>query len=174
MPILEASRSSSLPTPRASFLDDRGRLDLDLGGGFDEAVHFDQRHGRIVRAHDLPPHSPDLVALAQIFVAADHVAGHLDDVLRPGSILSQDLERIHECLGELPVEREIGEALILVPADDAGSKDHPTAGADPVGIALRARPSWRLENLHGVTPPEAESRNMSRAMIWRCTSLAPS
>ena len=47
---------------RASFGHDRRRLDLDLGGAFDQALDLDQRHRRIVRAHDLAPRGADLVA----------------------------------------------------------------------------------------------------------------
>src|SRR6188472_4417414 len=103
----------------------RRRLDLDLRRALDESLHLDQRHGRIIAAHDLAPGGADLVALARIFAAVDHVAGHSDDMLRPGAVLGKDCEGVAERLGELAVERIFAEALRLVPADDARREDHP-------------------------------------------------
>ena len=51
----------------------------------------------------------------------------------------------------------------LIPAGSAALR------ADAVRIAFGPGPSRRLQYLHGLTP-----FSKSLAMIWRCTSLAPS
>ena len=72
-------------------------------------------------------------------------------------------------LRELAVERIFGEALTLVPSDYSGGEDHPPARADAVRITPWPWPIRRLQDLHLIPP-----LRRSRAMIWRCTSLAPS
>src|SRR4029078_4801906 len=156
--------------PSSSFLfHHRRRLDLDLGGGLDQALDLDQRHRRVIRPHDLAQVGADFVTRVRIFVAVDDVAGHAHDMLRSCPVLGEDLERVAERPRELGVQLIFRDVLVLVPADDAGGEDHPPLDADPVGIALRPGPVGRLENLHAWTPFKR-----SRAMIWRCTSLAPS
>src|SRR6185295_19811074 len=115
------------------------------------------------------PSGADLVARVHIFVAVDDVAGHPHDMLGAGAVLGEDRQRVAERPRELAVHRIFGEGLMLVPANDAAGKDHPALGADAVRIALGPRPAGRLQDLHPLAP-----FNRSRAMIWRCTSLAPS
>src|SRR5437764_10678919 len=102
-------------------------------------------------------------------MAVRHVARHAHDVLWSGTIQRQDLKRIIERPGELAVQRIFGKTLMFVPTNDAGGEDHASARTYAIRVALGSGPVWRLQDIHDAPP-----FSKSRAMICRCTSLAPS
>ena len=57
-------------------------------------------------------------------------------MLWPGAVLREDLERVHQRLGELTVERVLGERLVFVPADHARGEDRPPLGGNAIRRSL--------------------------------------
>ena len=90
-------------------------------------------------------------------------------MLGPGAVLGENGERIPERPRELAVQRIFGEAFMLVPADDPAGEDHPAFRAKCRWNSPSAAASRTVEDLHETAP-----LSKSRAMICRCTSLAPS
>src|SRR6185369_16240158 len=120
-------------------------------------------------SHDRLPRLADFLEARAIGVDVDDVAGQPRDIWWPRAIAGEDREDVLERLRELAGQGVGREGAGLIPADDAGGKDQPAACRHGVGIALRPRPTRGTKRLHG-----RNSFNRSRAMIWRCTSLAPS
>ena len=100
-------------------------------------------------------------------MAAGHVPGQANDVLRPPAGLRQHADHVGKRGAHLRRELEMREFLLRVPADLAGDEHLRSARRDAVRVSLGPRPFRRLQYL-------VLQRKTSRPMMSFCTSVAPS
>src|SRR5260221_14451249 len=136
--------------------DEGGGLDLDLGAVLDQRDDLDQRHRRKVPAEDVAPGAADRRQAGEVLALVRDVPGHEGDMLRPRAGRREHGNGVAQGLPELTDQIVRREELRLGPADLAGDEDEAAAPADSLGIALRLRPTRRVDRLQ--PPSGAPSR----------------
>src|SRR5712664_663570 len=126
----------------------RGGLDLQARLVLDQAAYLDDRHGRIVPAHELAVGEADFPQRAEVLFLVQHVPGEAHDVLRFAVCLLQYRNYVLKSLPELAGEVVRLPFSFAGPADLARDEHQFSPGCDAVGEALRFRPAGRLQDLH--------------------------